>query len=363
VVFCTPTGAERARQVRLLAIASENGLGHVRRVVAMLSQLCERVPALDVHLVCESWQVDRLRGWARLESLLEHGLDVHTGIVADSLRWPLPDDQPERLWGWERRLRALPETSAADLVLSDNLVGTIDARDDAVLAGSFLWSDVLGAAPEGPASPRVHELIERDRALLARHRPPMLCVDALAMPGVRAQTAAVALPWMCDRIVDGTPEPRRIAVLGGASGAADAPLCDAARALVEAGFTVSTPATWDVGEPFGYEAEDFTRCALVVCRPGAGTLTDAVATSVPMLLVYEHGNREMESNAARMVELGLGIDLGPAQADVVVATARRLLDDGDTLAQMRDRLRRQGKDGLDGAADWLAARLVGGARA
>ena len=33
-----------------------------------------------------------------------------------------------------------------DLVLSDNLVGVLSRRPDALLLGSFLWSDVLGAA-------------------------------------------------------------------------------------------------------------------------------------------------------------------------------------------------------------------------
>jgi Glycosyltransferase family 28 C-terminal domain len=351
-----PRVGNKPKRVKLLAIASENGLGHVRRVVGMLSGLCERVPALEVHLACEAWQLERLRGWARLERLRAHGLHTHTGVVADSLRWPLPDDRPERLWGWEQRLRALAPTSEADLVLSDNLVGALDVRADTVLAGSFLWSDVLDDTPGAG------ELIRRDRALLARHRPPMLCVEALAMPGVRERTNAVPLPWMCDRVVERVPEARRVAVLGGASGAADALLREAARALAQAGFDVTAPGAWAVGEPFGHEAEDFARCALVVCRPGAGTLTDAVAASVPTLLVYERPGREMAHNAARMAELGLGVDLGDVDADAVVAAARRLFD-GMALDAMRTRLRVQAKDGLERAAAWLAARLGGGARA
>jgi hypothetical protein len=167
---------------------------------------------------------------------------------------------------------------------------------------------------------------------------------------------------MCDRLVNGVPEARRIAVLGGASGAADAFLKDAARGLAAAGFSVTAPESWDVGEPFGHEPEDFARCALVICRPGAGTLTDAVAVSVPTLLLYEQKSLEMKSNATRMAEMGLGLDLGTAGTDAVVAAARRLLDDGTTLADMRLRLQGQAKDGLDRAGAWLSARLVGGAR-
>jgi hypothetical protein len=343
--------------VKVVALVCENGLGHFRRSVAILAELVIRGRVSRLDLVCEAWQVERNQSWRPMEVLRAAGAHLRHEIMSPGPRWPLPDDADVRLEGWIDRARTLPAVMDADVLLSDNLGGALALRDDAVLVGSFLWSDVL-AQPALP-SMRVQRFVEHERALLAKHRPPMLCVGDLAMPGVTERTRAVPLPWMCEDVVASGAPGKRIAVLGGAAGAADDLLVQAAAALVRAGHDVAVPramvARLDGARvhEFGHASGDFAACAVVVCRPGAGTLTQCVAAGVPVVAVREPGNLEMEHNAARVAALGIGVDAGEApSAEALVAALERAL-----ASDARTRLAALAKDGVARAADWIESRV------
>lgn len=89
-----------------------------------------------------------MAAWQRLCDLLAAGARVRSGVMAPGVGWSADASVYEdgRLRGWLRRLARVEEIAAADLVLSDNLPGVLELRADAVLSGSFLWSDVLGEA-------------------------------------------------------------------------------------------------------------------------------------------------------------------------------------------------------------------------
>jgi hypothetical protein len=343
----------------VVAVIAGNGLGHYRRTAAFLALLLDRGLAGPVTVVGETWQCERTRGWWATERLVEAGATWHTGVVSPGVEWSTAAARYDdgRLLAWEERLTAVPELADASLVIADNLPQVLAHRPDAVVAGSFLWSDVLEAAH--PTSAAVRAFVERERELLDTARPPMVCVEDLVMPGVRRRTKAVAVGWMCDRdVVDTGPSPRAVAVLGGRTGAADDLLRPVAEELVAQGVEVFAPAELDAAgtKPFDHDA-DWAHVAVVVGRPGAGTLTDCVARAIPIVAVHEPGNSELEHNATRVEALGIG-RAAPAEADptVVAQSALELLDTR-TGHDARDQLRRLTTTGLDEATDWLAGRL------
>jgi len=333
--------------MHIIGVVAPNGLGHFRRTVNVFARLAERLPAAQIDLVCEAWQAERAAdSTPALRKLRARGRLI-PGVMAPGVEWAARASFTEaRLLGWIDRLRKVPEMKRADLVVSDNLAGVLEVRPDAVLMGSFLWSDVLADAP----APAARAFVAHERALLAA-RPPMVCVSDLAMPGVKQRTAAVPVGWMCEEVtapalVEARATPPRIAVLGGATGAADGVLEGVAAALRARGG-------WDVvgGRDFGFAPADYAACAAVVCRPGVGTLTECVAAGRPMLLAYEGGNPELMHNARACAALGIAVDLGPdpdgAAAPALLAA---LLGGRDAMA----RLSALRKDGLQRAAEWLA---------
>jgi hypothetical protein len=319
-----------------------------------------------LRILCEASQVDAMAGWHRSSALWSQGAERISGVLLPGVKWSRDPSTftDGRLRHWEERLRTLAGTplAEADHVISDNLAGVLAIRPDAVLMGSFLWSDILLAAH--PVEPEVMAFAQRERDLLDEHRPVMLCVADLVMPGVCARTQAVLLPWMCEpcweaprgsrsdegpRALPGRP---RVAVLGGATGAAR-------DALEKAVLALRAASDWDLVVDPDVNGGALASCQLAICRPGAGTVTDCVAYGLPMVLVYEPGNPEMRHIAGRLAELGVARDIGFAldAASVVTAVAGELVL--HTWEARRRRLQLLPRDGLERAVDWLETRFFG----
>lgn len=357
----------------LLAVICPNGLGHFRRALEVLHHLSQLQPDLRLVVVCGQWQRKRMHDWRVLGDLEKGGrVEWVHDILEPGVRWSLnPADYSDgSLQNWVSRLEKVEGMMDADLVLSDNLSGVLELRSDAVLMGSFLWSDVLEEAY--PAAAGVPEFIAAERALLERHRPQMLCVGAMAMPGVLERTRAVPLPWMRSGI--GRPNLSRpiirrsnpkVAVLMGATGAADSMAIEAASALLDRGARVSLPR--GIHEAlshrpgvslFGFGVKDFLDCDLALCRPGLGSIHDCIFHGLPMVLAQETGNFEMNHNGNRIEVLGLGINLGHRLAAGEIA--ERLLAFAGTPEPelIRGRMEKTPLDGIELAAQWLQERIV-----
>lgn len=362
----------RARDRRVAAVICANGLGHFRRVLEVSHALVRLVPGVRLDLVCGRWQLDRMRDWGTAGAL---AADPRVGWVHDAMepgvRWS-PDPAvygDGRLKAWVRRLEDARVLEGADLVLSDNLAGVLELRPDAVLMGSFLWSDVLDGA--FPDSPEAREFAAWERGLLDRNRPPMLCVRDIAMPSLASRTRPVPLPWM--RSGEGRPPARRtptgtrirVAFLVGATGAADPLAAGIAEALLERGAEVALPAA--IHGPFRdrpgaslfrFVPSDFLACDVALGRPGLGAVHDCLFYGLPMALVQEADNPELAHNGARIEALGLGIHLGLGLSPGRIA--ERLLEFAvpGTLEPIRDRMAATPLDGIERAAEWLRDRLL-----
>jgi hypothetical protein len=340
------------------AVIAPNGLGHARRTLGILARFAERGGRPAVTVLGTRGQQEAAARWGSHAALERAGCTWIHDVTEPGVSWTRDGSAYDdgRLLAWEDRLARVDEVAAADVVLSDNLAGVLGVRPDALLAGSFLWSDVLDAAHG--ARPAVAAFVERERSLLLAHRPPMVCVDDLVMPGVVERTTAWPVGWMC---ADPDPGPHRsparptVGVLGGATGAADALLGPVADALARAGTTVRSGLGTDPGiRPFDGTASSWADLVAVVGRPGVGTLTDAVQRQIPVVCLHEGDNVELAHNARRVAELGIGRDLGasPRPDAVVEAVADQLAEPARSEAAAR--LAARDRSGLEGAAEWLA---------
>lgn len=341
--------------MRVAAVVCPNGIGHLRRTLAVLDRVLERRPDARIDLVADVRAVDRLRDTASARRVLERA-EVHGGVVDPGVTWSRDPAsyRDGRLLAWIDRVAASRAVREADLVVSDNLAGVLEVRRDAVLLGSFLWSDVLEAAH--PREAAVADFVARERAILAETRPPMIGLELLAMPGVCERTRFVGVGFVAPAAHDVIAAAHaQVAVVGGRTGAADDVLAVAARALLDAGIAI----TGDPDPSFGYEPRDFASCAAVVCRPGIGTISDCVAQRVPMVFAYEPGNVELAHNAARLHALGAGLDLGTQATGSDVLTAVRGVLAPERAAAMRAALAGLKCDGANESAEALLQLFVG----
>jgi hypothetical protein len=311
--------------------------------------------------------VARAQGWDRAARFFSDPRVTQTGGVLDpgvvwSTRAARYDDGS--LLAWMERLEGVPELKRARVVISDNLAGVLAFRRDAVLAGSFLWGDVLAQAHAENGHVRAFAALENE--LLERYRPPMLCVRDVVMPAVTERTQAIAVDWMCEE-VDGPnasapPAVPRVAVLGDAAGSL---LVEAAHELTRSGkYELALPAS-RIGATaraveFGHQAADYRALSAAVCRPGVGTITDCIAHGIPMVTLHEGPTHpELGYIGARLNALGVATDLGadPDQCAIVAAVDEVLQEPVRT--RMRARVWALQRNGLRQAVDFLGRRLEG----
>ncbi len=349
-----------ARQPDVVAFVAPNGLGHFRRQVGILSRLLERVPLLRVRIICAEAQVAATRDWERaVRFFADPRVDQVGGIMDPGVAWSTAATRYDdgSLLRWVDRLAGVPDLPRAKLVISDNLAAVLSIRSDAILAGSFLWCDVLSRAH--PDSHAVRAFADLEARLLRAHRPPMLCVRDIVMPAVLESTQAVPVGWMCETESVRSTRGRvpRVGLLGGATGAAETLLARAGRALAHTSAFELTG-----GDAFGHGAADFAALDVAVCRPGVGTVSDCVAQGVPMVTLHEgRTNPEMMHIGERLAALGVAINLGAEPDDAAIVAAVRRAAEPKTAATIRSRLGALPRNGLAEAVDFLVARLNGDA--
>jgi len=111
-----------------------NGLGHYKRVYEVASLLCSD---FDITIYCTEFQANKI-GWIT---------DVKYEIYKlDNIRWDLvlAGDSLKSIENYFDWLIEYGDTTEKyDIVVSDNIVGLAQYRDDLVLMGSFFWHDVF----------------------------------------------------------------------------------------------------------------------------------------------------------------------------------------------------------------------------
>lgn len=345
---------------RLAIVLTDNGLGHWNRAAAIIARCLWRGARFDsIHVIGEQWQRELTASDSATRTLVAAGAEWVPAVASPGVGWSRsPGDFDDgRLLAWQRRAAACPELVHADLVLSDNLVGVLEVRPDAVLSGNFLWSDVLGDAY--PDAEPVTAFVRAERDLLTDLSPPMLCVRDLAMPGVLERTHAVPVGWMV-RHRGALREPGGIGVLVGRA-APHHYVAGLVAALVERiGTTVWVAEHLDLDprparvRVFDYSPTAWARLETVVCQAGVGTLTDSVGYGIPIVALGDEANSELDHNARRVAALGLGRAVsGRPSADELVGSVDEVLH--ARAPEIRSRIAGLDTGGLDAAAEWLCA--------
>lgn len=354
--------------MHLVAVVCANGLGHYRRTIGILSRIREKFPDMHIDLVCESWQVEAMRGWHRADDFWLANSKIVTGVTEPGVRWhPIPSAYEDgRLLNWENRLSLIQNLDRAQLVLSDNLSGVLSRRPDTILLGSFLWSDVLSSAYS--SSPNVMAFVEHERSLLVSSCPPMVCVTDAVMSSVVALANTIHVGWMCETSVNRTDDVPSgiVGVVGSGSGIDNSILVKAVYILLECGWQVAISERLRQSgffghipqlTSFGFSDEDFRSCDFIVCRPGMGIITDCIAHGVPIIALCDSGNIEMVHIGQRVAELGLGRQLVVNAVDDMLISLPGCIPTFVEVVEMRKRMLTLDRNGLQQAADWIIGQL------
>lgn len=350
---------------RIVHIVCENGLGHFKRAIGLLNQLLKRVPSAKIDLICTQTQVEKISDWEKAKILDLPNLTIHTGITSPGVHWFNDESiyDSERLVKWHNLLQSFSALHEADIVISDNLVAPLKYRSDTLLMGSFLWLDVFEKSSF--TSQSVSNFIIEQQKILSTNRPNMLCVGDVKMPILSKYTNPITMPWFGQvesRKRNAHARTNHIAILGGATHTINSIMKKVIRCIVtKSEYSVVTPQRiidqlgFNLKNkvlPFNFRIEDFQNCDLVICRPGIGTITDAISTQTPMIFIYEKDNIEMSFNAEQLAKKGIALNLGDEFDDSFLLEKMNHIYDNQ-YQSMVEILRGIPTNGFEVAADWI----------
>jgi hypothetical protein len=253
------------------------------------------------------------------------------------------------------------------IILSDNLAGILEAYPEAILIGSFLWTDISKLREY----PKLAEILTSEVTLLESVKPRMLGIMHFGMPGTVKRTQFIEFPWFCKRpfpdienedkskVLQGT----NILFTGGGTGTIKGILSGLImkiagmvdfNAFVDNGLLKETMEGKNI-LPFNYIEQSYFELDFIIGRPGVGTMTDAVKYCVPLLMIYENDNDEMVHNATVFQGYGLGLDInGYVLSNPMNITGlSELLKDRKLKNKLKSALMGQPTNGLDLVADYL----------
>ena len=284
------------KRTKVALIACSNGMGHVRRMLALAKSLHEL--GADPVLLAPKEKSERL---------IALNNSFKPKIINFQSKTRINDWLSGKAYNWAQ---TLPDLSIYHSVVSDNLLEILHIRKDAWLSGSFIWQYALS----GIASNQVRNADK----ILNQYNPRMISSTLFAADYLAKKTRLfkVGLFSFCSshKYHNGTD----ILISTGTGGA----ICDEVEIFLDEisnsnrpikGVIWIEPSLWKSHMPSWIIPADFTpqmyqkiRCAII--RPGVGTVTDCLLYGARIFSFYEKDNYEMRNNATKIQRAGVGED-------------------------------------------------------
>ena len=306
--------------MNLAVVSCANGLGHLKRVVRLVITLIDRLHVESLTLFCEPEDSKQIENWDKYFRLKERR-NFALVPVQLPMKWsPDANSYGEWLTSWHTIMSSW-RLKNYDAVLSDNLVEPLLYSNHVVLSGSFFWHDVLSEAyGEIPAVKKYARLC---REVLASSRPHIIANRYFVTPAVCAQgnvhkIGLIHFSKINESRSTASRPKRAVIALGGANAAPDliSQLKRAIHALNPNGVEVFAPEglcqilarEGTAVQPFDFWSDDFDKMDFAIVRGGLGTISDCVASRLPMLFVNDP-KPEIQFNQQRLEQLGIGLAL------------------------------------------------------
>jgi UDP-N-acetylglucosamine:LPS N-acetylglucosamine transferase len=345
--------------MKIAMIACGNGLGHLKRLIKICNELQTRAPSIKISLLCEDWQVNSLQNWNDFRLYREHNKGE---IIAISV--PIKWSSEQAYYGtwlcnWHKSIAAW-QLDKYDQVVSDNLIEPILYTDKIILSGSFLWHDTLFAA--FPDCRNILDYKEWAENIMLSRRPAMIANKYFAMPALSKQTdvfnvGIINFNQVSENIqINSTPKNILVA-FGNASNANDIieEVESAIPKLNKLGVTIFCPRQWyetfakfDKNVvPYYFNDQNVVRADLAIVVGGLGSISDCIATRMPMLYIH-NSNPELIYNLEKLSVIGIGMPL-----DSALQNSRSPLTDMNLYNTMINRCRELTLHGEADVADIL----------
>lgn len=248
-----------------------NGYGHFHRML----QVCAHLPFHEIDIHCERYQYNRFKP------------------TQDNLNFIFYEESNIR---WDRKRVGSIDTSGIDKydrVITDNLVEVLKYRPDALLSGSFLWSDIWREKYGN------NDFSDEQDQIFHDVKPRVVCNGDVVFGQLKKYINKVDIGWGCkDNSTEDFNLNRIVCIT---------PSLNYTEKYTEKFLEIRNEYQDDVDFSFNINHTDNS---MFVIRPGLGMITTCVSHRIPIVALWdENDSIEIQHLAHKVEELGIGISL------------------------------------------------------
>lgn len=256
-----------------------NGLGHYKRISEVAKKLTD---TCNITIYCSEYQPKKI-GFVDDVNYIFYKLD--------NLRWDkiLEGKYSEveiNYFDWIMEYG--PTTAYYDIVVSDNIVGLLNFRDDVILSGSFLWKDVF------KSHIGQNNISSHDEVLLESYKPTLITNKYVETQSVKEYSNKIQYGFGC-------PQEMKVA-------------SDTKYTMLQypslpylKEYNKYLDLLQDIEELGCTKDLSYIYDTRMVARPGVGTITHCVQYRIPLIALYsEKDSEEIVELAHRVEELRIG---------------------------------------------------------
>ena len=248
-----------------------NGYGHFHRML----QVCTHLPFHEIDIHCERYQYNRFKP------------------TQDNLNFIFYKESNIR---WDRKRVGSIDTSGIDKydrVITDNLVEVLKYRPDALLSGSFLWSDIWREKYGN------NDFSDEQDKIFHDVKPRVVCNGDVVFGQLKRYQNKVDIGWGCkDNSIDDFNLNRIVCIT---------PSLNYTEKYTEKFLEIRNEYQDDVDFSFNINHTDNS---MFIIRPGLGMITTCVSHRIPIVALWDEDDSiEIQHLAHKVEELGIGISL------------------------------------------------------
>ena len=248
-----------------------NGYGHFHRML----QVCAHLPFHEIDIHCERYQYNRFKP------------------TQDNINFIFYNKSNIR---WDRKRVGSIDTSGIDKydkVITDNLVEVLKYRPDALLSGSFLWSDIWREQYGN------NDFSDKQDEIFHDVKPRVVCNGDVVFGQLKKYQNKVDIGWGCkDNSTEDFNLNRIVCIT---------PSLNYTEKYTEKFLEIRSEFQNDVDFSFNINHTDNS---MFVIRPGLGMITTCVSHRIPIVALWDEDDSiEIQHLAHKVEELGIGISL------------------------------------------------------
>ena len=248
-----------------------NGYGHFHRML----QVCTHLPFHEIDIHCERYQYNRFKP------------------TQDNLNFIFYKESNIR---WDRKRVGSIDTSGIDKydkVITDNLVEILKYRPDALLSGSFLWSDIWREKYGN------NDFSDEQDKIFHDVKPRVVCNGDVVFGQLKKYINKVDIGWGCkDNSTEHFNLNRIVCIT---------PSLNYTEKYTEKFLEIRNEYQDDVDFSFNINHTDNS---MFIIRPGLGMITTCVSHRIPIVALWDEDDSiEIQHLAHKVEELGIGISL------------------------------------------------------